>query len=193
MALDASLGIVRQDGLRGLSVRRIAGEIGYAGGTLYQLFSDLDDLIITLNAETIESLFGIVQPMKIGDPAPTLIAMADIYMQTVAADKLRWNAVFEYSPPTDRVMPERYLAAVGQLLGLVEKVLAPLFLAGEDALRAHEVRVLWAGLYGIATLASSRKSSAALDTRAMVRSLAGNYVAGLERRLAAAKKQRRAH
>ncbi len=191
MALDASLAIVRQDGLRGLSVRRIAGDIGYAGGTLYQLFADLDDLIISLNTETVESLFEAVEPVEIGEPAPTLIRLAEVYMSTVGADRLRWNAVFEYAPPNDRLMPERYLAAVGRLLALVERVIAPLFLVGEEKLRAHEARVMWAGLYGIATLASSRKSSAALDTRAMVHSLAGNYVAGLERRLAEAKKKRR--
>ena len=56
MALDAARAIVVRDGLRALSVRSIAARMSYAAGTLYQLFADLDDLIIVMNCETLEML-----------------------------------------------------------------------------------------------------------------------------------------
>ena len=53
--------------------------------------------------------------------------------------------------------------------------------------RAHVVvgncfpsrNVMWSGLYGIMTLASSRKSSVEIDPASMVHSLAKTYIAGI--------------
>ena len=56
MALDAARAIIESDGLRALSTRRLAKAIGYTPGTLYQLFEDLDDLIIEVNVETLDAL-----------------------------------------------------------------------------------------------------------------------------------------
>ena len=45
LILDCAREIAEEEGLRGLTARRIATEIGYAPGTIYNLFSNLDDLI----------------------------------------------------------------------------------------------------------------------------------------------------
>ena len=180
MALDAARVIVARDGLRALSVRDIAKRMGYAAGTLYQLFADLDDLIIAMNCETLELLAAAAGKVDLkGDPADVLIRLADVYISLVTREPKRWNAVFEYSPPAGRQMPERYQQAVGNLLALVQKVIDPLFRPGQEARRLHEARVMWSGLYGIMTLASSRKSSVEIDTAAMVHSLAKTYIAGI--------------
>jgi len=180
MALDAARAIVARDGLRALSVRSIATRMGYAAGTLYQLFADLDDLIITMNCETLEMLAATANKVELkGDPADVLIRLADVYIRLVTREPKRWNAVFEYSPPAGRAMPERYQQAVGNLLALVQKVIGPLFRPGQEARRLHEARVMWSGLYGIMTLASSRKSSVEIDPASMVHSLAKTYIAGI--------------
>ena len=44
MAMAAAREIAEKEGLRGLTARRIAREIGYTVGTLYNLFDNLDDL-----------------------------------------------------------------------------------------------------------------------------------------------------
>ena len=53
MALAAAREIAEKDGLRGLKARRISREIGYTVGTLYNVFSNLDDLIIHLKLRLI--------------------------------------------------------------------------------------------------------------------------------------------
>ena len=54
MALEASKKILTKQGLRGLSTRRIAARMGYSAGTLYQIFDDFDDLILQVNAATLD-------------------------------------------------------------------------------------------------------------------------------------------
>src|SRR5262245_29039349 len=85
LALDAARKIVGKEGLRGLSTRRVAGEIGYTAGTLYQLFDDLDDLIMRLNGTTLDALYsmcGEVSPS--GDPGMALKELANRYIDFVA-------------------------------------------------------------------------------------------------------------
>ena len=57
LALDAARGIVVKDGITALSGRKIASEIGYTVGTLYQIFDDMDDLVERMNAETLAHLY----------------------------------------------------------------------------------------------------------------------------------------
>ena len=57
MALEAARQIAEKEGLRGLKARRIARDIGYTIGTLYNLFEDLDDLIVHLNGRTLDDLY----------------------------------------------------------------------------------------------------------------------------------------
>ena len=72
-----------------------------------------------------------------------------------------------------------------KLLGLAETALAPLFPPGKENRRLHEARVLWASLYGIASLAVSQKLPEAETSEDMVASLAASYIAGLRAQCAA--------
>lgn len=180
MALNAARDIVAQDGLRGLSTRRIAREIGYAPGTLYQLFDDLDDLIAQMNADTLEALLEACKGVdnKAG-PEAALQRLAARYVRFVGEHPKLWNAVFEHTLPDGKTLHERHISAVTRLLGLAETALEPLFSPGMENDLLHESRVLWASLHGITSLAVSGKLAQAETPEDMARSLATNYIAGL--------------
>ncbi len=180
MALDAARVIVARDGLRGLSTRRIAKEIGYTAGTLYQLFTNLDDLIAQMNADTLEALLEACAGVDTeGGPEAALQQLAARCIRFVGEHPKLWNAVFEHTLPDGRTLHERHIAAVTRLHGLTETALAPLFPPGMEDRRLHEARVLWASLYGIASLAVSGKLAQAETPEDMAGSLATNYIAGL--------------
>ena len=48
--------IVAAEGLSALQARRVAQEAGCSVGTIYNLYDGLDDLIINVNAATLEDL-----------------------------------------------------------------------------------------------------------------------------------------
>jgi AcrR family transcriptional regulator len=182
MALQAARRIVAKDGLRGLSTRRVAGAIGYSPGTLYQLFEDLDDLIVHLNAETLDELFEACRDIDLTvGPEAVLEALATRYMRYVKRNPELWSAVFEHHLPDGRALPEWYYERTRKLLGLAATAISPLVDGDRDRLM-HEARVLWASLYGIAALASSRKLAKSETADGLVRSLTANYVAGLRAR-----------
>jgi AcrR family transcriptional regulator len=183
LTLDAARRIVARDGLRGLSARRIAEAIGYTPGMLYQLFPDLDGLVMEMNADTLEALLGACGASAgEDDPEPTLHRLAQAYVDFVAARPLLWRAVVEHAPPEGRQRPPRHRAAVAALLGLAETALAPLTGPPPAGRARHHARVLWAGLDGIVSLATSGNLAADETPAAMAGSLVDNYVAGLRAR-----------
>ncbi len=57
MALAEAWRIAEAEGLRGLTARRVAREIGYTVGTLYNVFTDLDDLVVQLIGRIFDALY----------------------------------------------------------------------------------------------------------------------------------------
>ena len=69
LILAAAGEIAEADGLRGLTARAIAGRIGYSPGTLYNIFADLDDVVIQLNGATLDALHETLAAVPTaGDP-----------------------------------------------------------------------------------------------------------------------------
>ena len=188
MALKAARNITEAEGLRGLTTRRIAGEIGYTVGTLYNVFENQDDLIVHLNCATLDSLYEAVVPDPVGnEPEAALGEYARRYMKFIGKHPRLWRAVFEHQLPEGQKRPDWYHARVQRLLGLAEEALKPFFRPGEEAERLHHARVLWCSLYGISSLAASNSLHPTESATGLVDTLISNYVAELRRRRRATK------
>ncbi|MFQ5973299.1 MAG: TetR/AcrR family transcriptional regulator, partial [Alphaproteobacteria bacterium] len=168
------------EGLRGLTARGVARRIGYTIGTIYNLFENLDDLIIHLNSTTLDSLYEAVSSESAGkEPEAALRAYARRYMEYTSKNPRLWRAVFEHQLPNGQEVPDWYEAHVLRLLGLAEEALKPFFRPGEEVERLHHARVLWGSLYGICSLAESRSLPSTESATGLVDTLIDNYVAAL--------------
>ena len=86
LALTAARRIVEAEGLRGLGARRVAREIGYTIGTIYNIFEDFDDLIDQMNSQTLDQLHQVCGRLEGEDePATRLRRLADRYVGFSAA------------------------------------------------------------------------------------------------------------
>ena len=180
MAVEAATKIVAKQGVRMLSTRRIAARMGYSAGTLYQLFDNLDDIILHVNGKTLDGLIKACHDVDFAaGPEASLYDLAERYIGYISRNPGLWNSVFEHSLPSGRAAPAWFIAKRQTLIGFGEQAIAPLFQPGEETVRHHEANVLWAGLYGIASLATAGKLPAAESPQLMVQSLIRNYVAGL--------------
>ena len=65
MALAAAREIVALDGLCGLTTRKVAARIGYTVGTIYNLFDDLDHLIVQMNGQTLDELYRVLAALPL--------------------------------------------------------------------------------------------------------------------------------
>ncbi len=172
LILEAAGTIAESDGLRGLTARAIAQAIGYSPGTLYNMFTDLDDLVVQLNTETLDALHvRLAAVVPSGVPEADVLALARAYVGFARGRPRRWNLVFEHNPADGRELSEHQRARIEDLLALVATALEPLFPPSEARQRDHAARVLWSATQGITALAGAGKLARAESVDGMLRGL----------------------
>ncbi|MGB0749174.1 MAG: TetR/AcrR family transcriptional regulator [Magnetospiraceae bacterium] len=184
MALDATGEIIAQEGLRALSTRKVANHIGYTVGTLYNHFRNLDDLILILNGETLDSLHETLKAIpRTGDPAADLKKLAETYLRFTWEHLHVWNTIFEHSLPADIEVPEWYQKKLVRLLEIIEIALSPLSEAMPPAERAKHARILWSAVHGLCSLANSGKLGNIADSAAedLSHDLIDTYLVGISK------------
>lgn len=185
LALTAARTVAEREGLRGVTARRVAREIGYTVGTLYNLFDDLDDLIVHLNGRTLDALYQACAAGPLdSEPEIAVQALAERYIRFTREHPKLWNLLFEHHLPEGRELPDWYHEKIRRLFGLVELALAPLFPPGEETERHKSARVLWSSLHGICSLETAGKLAVSVSVDALAEALISNYLAGLQVRAA---------
>ena len=119
--------IVTNEGLGALQARRIANDAGCSVGTIYNLYDGLDDLIINVNAATLEDLGGNLRAEKERSvQAPLrerLTGLAMSYLMFALESQTSWRAIFEHQLAKDRTIPDWYRERQAELFGIVEDLL----------------------------------------------------------------------
>lgn len=183
MALQAARTIIETGGIGALTARRVADAIGYSAGTLYNIFENLDDLILHLNGRLLDEMHDDLAGLTADDdPGLNLRRLFDGYLAFIGRRTNLWALLFEHSLPEGRQAPGWYQRKVARVLTILEAALSPAFRAGDTEGPKRSARVLWASLHGIWSLASSGKlelltSETATD---MAETLIATYLAGLD-------------
>ncbi|BCP53097.1 TetR family transcriptional regulator [Kaistia sp. 32K] len=164
LALDAARAIAAEEGLRGLTVRRVAERIGYAPGTIYNLFANLDDLIVQLNGMTLDALAVELGAAADAAPRERPKRLVEAYFDFVESRPRLWSMLFEHRLPEGAELPDWYRPKLAALISLVAEALGPLMPERTAEARQDATVTMWAGLHGISTLAVSAKLTLVAET-----------------------------
>jgi len=182
MALAAAEQIIVEQGHDGLTARKVASEIGYTVGTLYLVFDNLDDMIMHINARTLDRLHQLMtngekQNLK---PKDRLIQLGQIYIHFAYSDPHRWALIFEHRPSDDRPTPDWYVEKVMRMFAIVEESLQPLSPHRTDGELSQASCALWAGLHGVCILGITQKLGDVSENsvQTLAKSLMVNYLSG---------------
>jgi AcrR family transcriptional regulator len=182
MTITAAEQIVVEQGYAGLSARKVAAAIGYTVGTLYLVFENLDDLILHINARTLDRLHArmTASQAQCGNASDCLLQLGQVYIQFADEDPHRWAMVFEHRFSEEQVAPAWYLEKVARMFTLVEEGLEPL--AGQrtrDEIK-QATRALWGGVHGICILAlTDNLGVTGVDSvQGLTQTLITNYLKG---------------
>ena len=159
LAIDVAEQCIAKHGMQGMNARHIAKEMGYAVGTLYQVFKSMDLLIFEVNMRSLLDLEKYLGA-AVQDAAHCHAAIEGIvmgYVDYALQETNRWQALFEHRLPDDMELPEIYQKHRAQLFRLLEEQLKCAYPNKLDKEVALEARALWAGVHGICTLALLNK------------------------------------
>ena len=151
MALEAAETIASQEGISGLSARKVATKIGYTVGTLY--------LILQVNDRTLAQLYQQMEKVSAKNKSPEacILALSHAYIEFASINTARWGMIYEHVLEDDFVLPQPFQQQVQQMFALVENALRPLGKNKTDKEIAHAARALWSGIHGVCLLALTRK------------------------------------
>ena len=182
LILDAAQNIIEAHGLAGLSAREIARRIEYSPGTIYNMFENLDDVVLHVEARVLDALDQRLSAvLKNGEALGGALALAHAYLAFTHEKPRLWNLLFEHHMPKDAQLPSWYQQKLELLMSRVEEALAPMFSPGREADRQRAARVLWAGVHGITSLSTADKLSVVTSESAnrLIDDLVATYLAGL--------------
>lgn len=183
MAISAAIGILSRDGIQGLSTRKIAGAIGYTVGTLYLVFKNLDELILHINAATLDILRDVMQAAlhETASPYVQLQAMAHAYLRFAREHYARWSLLYNHRLPDEIELPAWFHDKVRILFTLVAGPLHQLNPSLDEASCQQATRVLWSSVHGLCELGLDDKLSLAgeMQPEELIDALIRNFLNGL--------------
>ncbi len=182
LILEASTELINEGGLASLSAREVARRIGYSPGTLYNVFENLDDLVLTIEGRLLDQLSAkLAQVKPSGSAHEHMLDMARVYLRFTHDHPRLWNLLFEHHLPANQNIPAWYQQKLDGLMAHVRAALAPVMPnADQDQIR-RAASVLWAGVHGITSLSTADKLSTVTTdgANALVDDLVLTYMNGL--------------
>ena len=158
---------ITQDGLSALRARDLAKEAGCATGAIYNVFDDLSDLVLTVNARTFHRLAADVTAALDDapkDPMDQLIAMGEAYHQFAATNYKSWRAIFDVERDPTTPPPQWYLDELAHLFSYIDRPLAAALPDMDPQARHLFTRTLFTSVHGIVMLGLDDTSAAVQST-----------------------------
>jgi AcrR family transcriptional regulator len=146
---------IKADGLKNLRTRDLAKDAGCALGAIYNVFGDLNDLVLAVNARTFHRLGAAVAETLAQAPqnaTQQLIVMSHAYHRFAAENFNAWRALFDIERPAGEAAPDWYLAEIGQLFAYIDAPLSVLFPDHDAQKRALLTKALFSSVHGIVLL-----------------------------------------
>lgn len=153
--IEAAKGRIEKAGLANLRARDIANDAGCALGGLYNVFADIDDLIVHINSSTLARLGMALKEAvaRVDEPQDKLKALSSSYLAFAVEHQNLWLALFSHRMPDGVAVPDWYF---GEQTVLFSQIVEPLgaLLPGRQE---HELlilaRTLFASVHGIVSIA----------------------------------------
>ena len=147
--------LIYHKGLGGLTARALAKEIGYTPGTIYNVYRDMDALIMDINYETLGRVHDLCQNRIENLPSDfsKVTTLAYVYVEFAHENVRAWETLFAttYKGEKKIRVPKHYQERLLDIFQLITKTLQEcLKISSKEAPRT--ARLLWACLHGITVL-----------------------------------------
>ena len=184
MAIAAGQKIIDNEGVSKFSARKVASEIGYTPGTIYNVFGSHDELMLNINAAILDDMKEFItrrldKSRKRLSDAARIKQLAACYLEYAKKHHECWSILFEHRLSSGVSLPGWYLAKLNDLFSMVEQPL--LRITGDEEKAGKAAKTIWAGIHGICTLGLSGKLDVvgAESVQVLMDDLVDSYIKGI--------------
>lgn len=152
---------IARDGISDLRARDLAKDAGCALGAIYNVFDDLNAIVMAVNGRTFKRLGEAVSGSFDGceEPVQRLIVMSTAYLHFADQNTLLWRALFDLQMSEDGPVPDWYRNALKGLFAFIAEPVGQLFPEYDNVERELMTRALFSSVHGIVTLGLENRIS----------------------------------
>jgi AcrR family transcriptional regulator len=160
LILNAAEIIVVEEGISALNARRIAREIGYTIGSIYMVFTNMADLILQINARTLDKLAENLLLVNAENDPQFLELWGISYLSYARQNFNQWSCALKYTLPTQVGYETQvwYKAKLNHIFRPVETKLAQLKPTYTEERIKYAARALSTSIQGICVLLLNKQS-----------------------------------
>lgn len=153
MIIDSAYGLIEKHGVSHISTRKIATEIGYSVGTLYNVYQNINDILIHINSRTMDIFKTKLEgALMISDSKEQVNRLAKVYLDFSVTNFHLWSLLFEYRFPQDHVAPKWYKTKINSVYMVLHEALLKQFPNLDESECNDAMLVIWSGIHGICAL-----------------------------------------
>jgi AcrR family transcriptional regulator len=151
-------------GIDAIKARDLAKQAGCAVGAIYNVFGDLQDIVIAVNGRTFQRLgrrvAAAIDAASDASPTEQLIIISRAYLQFASDHPRLWRTLFDLQMSIESEVPAWYLQELARLFSFISAPLRQVFPEKSD----HEIelltRALFSSVHGIVLLGLENRISA---------------------------------
>jgi AcrR family transcriptional regulator len=153
--LEAAVDVMREGGLGALQIREVATRAGYAVGSVYKHFADLDELIIAVNSITLDEIARVMLDAASSEAKPVerLKRLAHAYLKFAEDNANAWRGLFSHHLPEGQSTPDIHKQKVTALLSLIADALQVIDPELEDGALDVRARTCFGAMHGLVSIA----------------------------------------
>jgi AcrR family transcriptional regulator len=180
LVLTAAERIIEDEGINGLTVRKIALEIGYTVGSIYMVFANMQELIRHISARSLEHLSCQLQAVpSTGSTEQQIVDISLAYLEFAKSRFNCWRIIFCQESPVEPV-PDWYDQKIQNMFAPIENLFRELSPEHKEEQIKQAARILWSGVHGVCMLSlhGVAAQGGVEDSQGAVQLLVENFVTG---------------
>jgi AcrR family transcriptional regulator len=154
---------IARSGMASLRARDLAQEAGCAVGAIYNVFADMNALILAVNGLTFARIgaevAGAVTGHEALPPQQRLVLLARAYLNFADQNHHLWRALFDIDLPDDEAVPDWYRQDLRRLFSNIAVPVSEIFQDLEGKELDLMVRALFSSVHGIVVLGLQNRIS----------------------------------
>jgi hypothetical protein len=148
---------IAEEGLKAVSARTLAAEMGKSPAWLYRFYKEgFDSIVLAANSLTLhdldERLFATATAHEGASVADRFLALALTYLRFSIENTRRWAALFEHQMPEGRELSPEHKREHYILFRHIEAPLSEVLPDADEAMLRATARTIYSSVHGIVSL-----------------------------------------